>query len=196
MLEGVDALELGAQGLEAGFVAGEGDGPGHERRRVDGGAAIRQEQADTVLEADPEHLGPLPRRLREDGDQAMRGAVMGVDHVVDGAGPLAQLPPEVADAVLCFQGGNLMEESAHHYDAMISPTELGILRRGYDAAIDVVGRYYGSLNGPVAVSDARIVLEEFQNGFADPATASDTVRAFGSNYVQWEKVFAACQRVR
>jgi hypothetical protein len=112
------------------------------------------------------------------------------------AASASELPPEVADAVLCFQGGNLMEESARHYDAMISPTELGILRRGYDAAIDVVGRYYGSLNGPVAVSDARIVLEEFQNGFADPATASDTVRAFGSNYVQWEKVFAACQRVR
>ena len=98
--------------------------------------------------------------------------------------------------MLCFQGGNLMEETARDHDAKIPPAELGILRRGYDAAIDVVRRYYGSLNRPVAESDARIVLEEFQNGFVDPATAPDTVRAFGTNYVQWNKVFAACQRIR
>ena len=112
------------------------------------------------------------------------------------AASASELPPEVADAVLCFQGGNLMEETARDYDAKIPPTELGILRRGYDAAIDVVRRYYGTICGPVAESDARIVLEEFQNGFVDPATAPDTVQAFGNNYVQWNKVFAACQRVR
>ncbi len=112
------------------------------------------------------------------------------------AASASELPPEVADAVLCYQGGNLMEETARDYDAKIPPTELGILQRGYDAAIEVVRRYYGTVNGPAAESDARIVLEEFQNGFVDPATAPDTVRAFGNNYVQWNKVFAACQRVR
>ena len=89
-----------------------------------------------------------------------------------------------------------MEETARDHNVTIPPMELGILWRGYDAAIDVVGRYYGSTSGPVAESDVRIVLDEFQSGFVDPATASDTVQAFGSNYVQWNKVFAACQRVR
>jgi hypothetical protein len=112
------------------------------------------------------------------------------------AASASELPPEVADAVLCFQGGNLMEESARDHHAEISPTDLGRLRRGYDAAIHVVRRYYGPSFGPVAESDARIVLEEFQKGFVDPAAAPDVMRAYASNYLQWNKVFAACQRVR
>jgi hypothetical protein len=108
----------------------------------------------------------------------------------------SELPPEVADAVLCYQGGNLLEDAARAQDAKIPPSDLGILRRGYEAAIDVVRSYYGSISGPVVESDAGIVLEEFQNGFVEPAAAPDAVRALGSNYVHWNKVFAACQRVR
>jgi hypothetical protein len=108
----------------------------------------------------------------------------------------SELPPKVADAVLCFQGGNLMEDIARDNDAVIPPRELGLLRRGYAAAIEVVRSYYGPSFESVAEPDARIVLEEFRNGFVDPATAPDSLRAFGNNYMQWNKVFAACQRVR
>lgn len=112
------------------------------------------------------------------------------------AASITELPPDVADAVLCFQGGNLMEMNARSQGAMIPPTELGLLRRGYEAAVDVASGYYGASFGPVAEADARVAVLEFQKGFRDPATAADPVRASALNYVQWNRVFAACQRVR
>jgi hypothetical protein len=108
----------------------------------------------------------------------------------------SELPPEVADAVLCFQAGNFFERVTHQLKIPLSPTDRGILWRGYDAAHDVIDDYYGPEWGPVEESDARTVMDEFMRGFVDPATAPDPIRASAANYVRGNMVLAACQRVR
>jgi hypothetical protein len=108
----------------------------------------------------------------------------------------AELPPRVADAVLCFQGGIFTDRMAYASNLRISPTERGLLLRGITASQDVLLDYYGPEWEPVAASDARIVMEEFMAGFVDVDAASDPLRASAANYVHGNKILAACQRVR
>jgi hypothetical protein len=108
----------------------------------------------------------------------------------------SELPPRVADAVLCYQAGIYTDRLAYELDIRTSPTERGILLRGIEASQAVLDDYYGPAWGPVAESDANVLMQEYLGGFVDANAAADPIRASAANYMHGNKILAACQRVR